>query len=162
MAQISHMMCARHSATSCAKVVCMNGRVSTMTETPDQRAARLLDIGVELAVRVRDEDPNDIGRWLDSIPRHELRDMAMIVACLVPDDRPLSELLAWHQHTPTVPRLTVHAAAHLDVPPCGTVKAARRHQRRHEDMDDACSKAYRRSERERKRRARTGVKRAAA
>lgn len=76
-------------------------------ETQDRRADRLLERGLELVTRVRDDDPQATGRWLDAMPADDVRDMAILVAALVPEDRPTSELLAWwNPHRQAVADLT--------------------------------------------------------
>ncbi len=72
------------------------------TETVDARADRLLSLGLELVGRVRDDDPDSVARWLAAtVDAAELRDMAIILAALVPDDRTPRELLAWLTNTAT-------------------------------------------------------------
>lgn len=72
-------------------------------ETPrDARAASLLEHALDLAGRVREEPPEAVARWLNSMPPVDVRDLAILLAALVPDDRSVSELLAWWQ-TPISP-----------------------------------------------------------
>ena len=68
-----------------------------MTETPDQRADRLAAVACDLVQRVRDDDPDDVNRWLtltlsDPADRWSL---LFVLAAAVPDDRPFTHLTAW-------------------------------------------------------------------
>jgi hypothetical protein len=69
---------------------------SSPAEGVEARADRLLSLGLELVGRVRDDDPDAVARWLAAtVDGTELRDMAIILAALIPDDRTPRELLAW-------------------------------------------------------------------
>jgi len=63
----------------------------------DDCAARLASIAMQLADRVRDEDPEDVGVWL----RRELTtwedwtQIVFVLAAAVPVDVPFSTLTAW-------------------------------------------------------------------
>jgi ABC-type enterochelin transport system substrate-binding protein len=48
-----------------------------------------------LVGRVREEEPEEWGPWLESIPVERVRVMAVLLAALVPVDEPVSELTAW-------------------------------------------------------------------
>lgn len=109
------------------------------TETLDERAERLVRLGLQVAARLRDEDPRDVRRLVDALPVDEVRDLAVLLAAHVPVDLPRSVLIGWWTH----PR--------RDVAPCGTVTAAKRHQARKEPMCSLCSAVYREHERVRAR-----------
>lgn len=110
--------------------------------TADDLAA----IAVQLAMRVRDEHPEDNGRWLAKVlpdPADWFR-LAFVLAAAVPDDQPWTRLTGWaadldeHQ----VIQLPV-ADQPSKVQPCGTTAAARRHQYNGEPMDLECREAER-------------------
>lgn len=109
------------------------------TETLDERAERLTRIGMEVAVRLRDEDPRDVRRLVDALPVDEVRDLAILMAAHVPIDLPRSVLIGWWEH----PQRRLR--------PCGTVAAAKRHRARGEEMCGPCREVYREHERIRKR-----------
>ena len=110
------------------------------TETLDERAERLTRIGMEVAVRLRDEeDPADVRRVVDALPVDEVRDLAILLAAHVPVELPHSFLIGWWTH----PR--------RKLAPCGTVTAAKRHQARKEPMCSSCLAVYREYERVRAR-----------
>ena len=109
------------------------------TETLDERAARLTRIGMEVAVRLRDEDPADVRRLVDALPADERADLAILGWAHVPIDLPQSVLIGWWTH----PR--------RELAPCGTVTAAKRHQARGEEMCSSCLVVYREYERVRAR-----------
>jgi hypothetical protein len=75
----------------------------TAPETQDARAERLLAVGIDVAVRIRDEDPVDVARTLDRLDRAELRDLAVLLAACVDIARPVSTLLAWWGQPPAPP-----------------------------------------------------------
>lgn len=76
-------------------------RLADGFQTPQERAEADLraDIGVErglhLAGLVRDYDRVLLGRWLRSVGRRDLEDIALALAAMVDPDRPVSELLGW-------------------------------------------------------------------
>lgn len=116
-------------------------------ETPDERAERLVRIGLQVAARLRDEDPRDVRRVVDALPVDEVRDLAVLLAAHVPVDQPRSRLLRWW-YAPARGR---------ELRPCGTPTAAKRHQARGEPVDEACREALRAYDRQRKRRERMGA-----
>lgn len=122
-----------------------------MDETPDQRAERLLAVGLDLAVRLRDEDPAAARTALDGLDRSELGDVATLLAACVPVQVQRSALLGWWTHPRSEHR------------PCGTPAAARRHHARDEPLDPLCDVAVKERDRVRKRasRAAAAVRRAA-
>jgi hypothetical protein len=66
-----------------------------MAETPDERAERLLHVGWDVAVRIRDEDPATVAAAVDGLAPHETRDLVILLAACVPVDQPAAQLLAW-------------------------------------------------------------------
>lgn len=119
-------------------------------ESPDARAERLLRAGLDIAVRLRDEDPARLAAELAGSSSNDLRDMVMLLAACVPIEQPLSRILAWIDPAALMP----HAAGGAPLAPCGTPGGHRRHLRRGEASDVACVLAYRRAEAERKRQTR--------
>jgi hypothetical protein len=123
-----------------------------MSADPD----RLAEIAVELAVRIRDDDPEANGRWL----RAQLPDsadwfrLAFVLAAAVPDDRPWLALTAWkwartEQAAPDLvdegevlrPAKSSRpgeAKPPRELQPCGTEAAAARHRYHGEDLCEAC------------------------
>lgn len=62
----------------------------------DDRADRLAAIAVELATRVRDDDPAANARWLHATTTPEDRfALLFVLAAAIPDDRPWLHLTAW-------------------------------------------------------------------
>lgn len=63
----------------------------------DEHLDRLAEIAAQLAARVRDDDPEVIGRWL----ARELPDptdwwqLSFVLAAAVPIDKPFAHLTAW-------------------------------------------------------------------
>jgi hypothetical protein len=110
-----------------------------VTETLDERAERLLRVGLDIAVRIREDMPADVRRGLDGLDPSELRDLVTLLAAVVPVDVPESALLAWYTH----PR--------YQASPCGTLPAARRHQRLKEPLDPLCALTLQERDRLRKR-----------
>jgi len=63
----------------------------------DDELDRLAEIAAQLAARVRDDDPEVVGRWLGSeLPNPgEWWRLAFVLAAAVPIDRPFAHLTAW-------------------------------------------------------------------
>lgn len=101
----------------------------------DDYADRLAEVAAELAVRVRDDDPNANLRWLlATLPDDRARlDLLFVLAAAVPDDRPWAHLTAW----------TVAPRPAPSPQPCGTPAAAKRHRERGEDPCPPCETAER-------------------
>jgi len=60
------------------------------------RADRLAEIAVELAVRIRDDEPTAVHRWLRSeMDGEDWLALAVVLAAAVPVDEPWSQLTAW-------------------------------------------------------------------
>jgi hypothetical protein len=53
----------------------------------------------QLACLVRDEGRDGIGDFLDTLTMQQLYGMCVALAAMVPDDRPVHELLAWVQQS---------------------------------------------------------------
>lgn len=117
-----------------------------MAEDRDERAGRLLRIGLDVAVRIRDGDRADVVRDLDALDYTEMRDLVLLLAGCVDIDRHIGDLVWW-----TEDRLTALPRARPGLPPCGTPRGYRRHIERGESADVACELAYLRHESERKR-----------
>lgn len=66
----------------------------------DAYAEQLAGIGLDLAVRIRDESPDDAARVLDGLTHRQLRDLAVVLAAHVPVDLPRSVLTGWWTHPP--------------------------------------------------------------
>jgi hypothetical protein len=107
----------------------------------DAYADRLAEVATELVVRVRDDDPEATGRWLNTLTATEWRDLLVVLAAAVPDDRPWLHLTAW----------TVGPRPPAAPQPCGTAAAAKRHRDHGEPVDRACREAEREDWRLRKR-----------
>lgn len=71
----------------------------TTTETRDQRAERLLHLGLQVAASLRDEPADIAAQLLDGLDLAELRDMVLVLAATVPVEVPPSALLAWWDQT---------------------------------------------------------------
>lgn len=95
----------------------------------DQYAARLADLGRQLAVRVRDNDPADNQRWLHEVlPDPDQREhLLYVLAAAMPLNRSIRSLTAWAEQ-PRETRLQPH----------GTHAAAERHRYHGEDLCDPC------------------------
>lgn len=62
----------------------------------DERADRLAEIAVELVVRVRDDEPNAVHRWLRAVVAdNDMMALAVILAAAVPEDRTWDQLTSW-------------------------------------------------------------------
>ena len=121
----------------------------TTTETRDERANRLLHLGLQVAASIREEPADAVARLISHLDWSELRDMALLLAAAVPVDMPVSVLMGWYTH----PRPQLR--------PCGTLAAARRHRARGEPLDPLCEHAERETERVRHRNQRAAKREAA-
>lgn len=67
----------------------------------DARAKQLEIIAQQLVGRLRDDDPEDVGRWLaGEAPRYEdLWQLVFVVAAAVPVARQWTNLTAWTRRT---------------------------------------------------------------
>lgn len=66
-----------------------------VSETPDERADRLVKIGLDVADRIRDEDPTAVARSLDGLDRTEMRDLVVLLAAAVDVSVGPSVLFGW-------------------------------------------------------------------
>ena len=63
---------------------------------PDDYADRIAAVAVELVQRVRDDAPEDYGRWLhNTVSDEDWPALAVVLAAAVPTDRPWGHLTAW-------------------------------------------------------------------
>jgi hypothetical protein len=70
--------------------------LETITVTPDdRRAADLLQVAQELVTQIRDDDPRAVQRRIACLTDTDHRDVTILLAAMVPDDQPTSDLLAW-------------------------------------------------------------------
>lgn len=123
----------------------------TDTHVDDERAALLLRLGLDAAVRIRDGEAAEVRQAFDAMPHTELRDIAVLLAGCVDVSRPVSELVWWTaEPVELLPRLPAGSPV---MQPCGTPAAYRRHLVRGEPVDVACESAYLRYETERHREA---------
>lgn len=113
--------------------------------TDDLTADRLAAVAAELAVRVRDEQPDDNAEWLTRRlpePGDWFR-LAFVLAAAVPDDRSWRALTSWTVLGPSPEPVRLQ--------PCGTAAAARRHRYHGEELCDPCREAENERDRDRKR-----------
>lgn len=90
---------------------------------PDDYADRIASIALELVSRVREDAPDDYGRWLaNTIAPEDMQALAVVLAIAVPLDKPWGHLTAWAR-MPRSPRnddavqaLTAERFAHV-MPP---------------------------------------------
>jgi len=61
----------------------------------DKRAQVLLEVATGIVTAIRDDDPRAVQRRLTLLTHTDLVDVAILLAAMVPDDRPTSQLLAW-------------------------------------------------------------------
>lgn len=66
-----------------------------------------------LVRRVREDSPDDVGLWLESLPADRVRVMAVLLAALVPVEEPVSALTAWTRMDPPLPVETETVVAAL-------------------------------------------------
>lgn len=73
----------------------------TKVESMEDRADRLAEVACELAVRVRDDDPEANARWLASqvCTIEELTALTFVLAAAVPVEVPWMHLTAWARLT---------------------------------------------------------------
>jgi hypothetical protein len=109
----------------------------------------LEELAQELVVRIRDDEPESVRRWLTAQlpnPADWFR-LCFVLACAVPDDRSWKALTAW-----TVFGLNRPATAEVrELQPCGTRSAYQRHLAHGEEPCQDCAYAAREYNRNRKR-----------
>lgn len=116
----------------------------------DRSARRLLDIGLDVAVRLREEGPDDIYRdRIARLNRGELVGLVFVLAAAVDIDRPVTELTAWTRdlHGDSI-------APVRQLRPHGTPAAYARHRRAGETPCIPCKNANAEDKRERNERRR--------
>jgi hypothetical protein len=125
-------------------------RTDAESVAADELAARMTELGMELAVMVRDQDRGAVGEWLDAnvstLDAGELRALLVMLAAMVDVDRPVSALLGWTSAFVSWPG--THRAKHG----CGTEEAFRSHVTRNrmlrglglpgELIDGTCREAH--------------------
>ena len=119
--------------------------------TPEERrdarhrgelAERMVTKACELACLVRDSDSVTIGDYLAKFSSDEKDALLIVAAAMIPDDRPVDDLLGWvsfdqYGRSLDQPRDTTGRI----LQPCGTYAAYRRHLRHKETPCDACRDA---------------------
>jgi hypothetical protein len=104
-----------------------------------------LQVGFEVAGRLRFESTDEVAPTLDPLDWAEMRDLVVLLAAAVDISAPPSVLFGWWRGRPK-PR--------PELRPCGTIAAANRHKYRGEEMCEECRDAIREWDRARKRLAR--------
>lgn len=113
-------------------------------------AERLAAEAVRLVMMVRDDDPQVVGQHLASLSATRLAQLTIALAAMVPDDKPLSELLAWCESKDqrgNVRQLMPH----------GTHAAFNRHKESGQEPCAECREGERTYQRERARRRRASA-----
>jgi hypothetical protein len=106
-------------------------------ETANERANRLLRIGMDVACRLYEEPADAVATHLAHLDWREMRDLVMVMGGCIDVDKPVSQVVRWtdlHE----LPRNT----GRYDLMPCGTYAAYRRHVRRGEPVDLLCEAGY--------------------
>jgi hypothetical protein len=130
-------------------MTCPPARTEAEEAAADELAARMTELGLDLAVMVRDQDRVAVGEWLDAnvsgLSAGELRGLLVMLAAMVDVDRPVRDLLGW---CGWVSWPGTHRAKHG----CGTEEAFRSHVTRNrmlrglglpgELIDGACREAH--------------------
>lgn len=75
-------------------------------ENPQPIVTAALNRARSLICLVRDEGPNAIGEVLDRCDTQALYALVTVLACMVPDDQSMQDLLAWLDEAPPVSRET--------------------------------------------------------
>jgi hypothetical protein len=74
-------------------------RTEAEAAAADELAARVTELGLDLAVMVRDQWSQAVGEWLDAnvsgLSAGELRGLLVMLAAMVDVDRPVRDLLGW-------------------------------------------------------------------
>ena len=122
--------------------------------------SRLRDLavkdGLELVGIVRDYGLDTITEFVRQRDRHQLEAMAVALAAMVPDDQPVSALLAWiePEHVDRSRPSKAGRKPPRELRPCGTHAAFVRHKAAGQDPCGSCQGAERIYQRGRKRLAR--------
>lgn len=119
---------------------------------PGDRIDQALPLALELVDAVRRADRLDVRCVLD---RADTPALLVVLAAMVNDDRPVSDLLGWVPNDNVRPLRTARQRRARLLRPCGTHAAFIRHKERGEPIDAACLTEERRYQRDRKRIARS-------
>ena len=65
------------------------------SEIRSERLERTADAAIDLACRLRDEDPQLVFRSLDLLDRHALQELTMVLLAAVPMDRSKDDIFGW-------------------------------------------------------------------
>lgn len=117
-------------------------------------ADRAVADGLELVGIVRDYGRDTIEEWVRDKDRLTLEQITVALAAMVPDDVPVSQLLAWCDYDLRERRLAQLrrlAGKAAKVAECGTRSGFGRHKARKEEPCEACRLAERVYQRNRKR-----------
>ncbi|MBG0818453.1 hypothetical protein [Planomonospora sp. ID82291] len=126
----------------------------------DRLAGDLIELACDLACIVRDEGADAAQRFLQKIPDGHRALLPIMLAAMIPDDRPVTDLLAWAVEgwqegaealpPPMLPFATVRyrrdgtqRRTRAEVKPCGTVAAYARHLAHKEPPCQLCKDAER-------------------
>ena len=110
-------------------------------------AERLLPAAAELACLVRDEGAAATGAFIAALPPGDRDALLVILAALVPGDRPFADLLGWvtwdGEGRPLDPAEPARRRYRRTAPlmPCGSLAAYWRHLRARERACNLCSAA---------------------
>lgn len=123
----------------------------------EQLADDLVPAACDLICRVHEEGPDATGALLASLTDEQRWALPVVLAAMVPTDRPVADLLAWVtlRATDDGPGVPNHAAYAAGLKPCGTHAAYARHKIRGETPCGRCQQAERAYQRTRKRRPRS-------
>ena len=74
-------------------------RTEAEAAAADELAARMTELGLDLAIMVREQGSQAVGEWLDAnvsgLDAAELRALLVMLAAMVDVDRPVRDLLGW-------------------------------------------------------------------
>lgn len=118
-------------------------------------AETLIPVAADLICRVHDDGPEATGALLASLSDEQRWALPVVLAAMVPPDRPIADLLAWTTtwvaEPGDGPALPDHAAYAAGLKPCGTHAAYVRHKKRGEPPCGRCRQAERAYQRNRNR-----------
>lgn len=106
-------------------------------------AARLVPVAADLVVRVHEEGRESIGELLGRLNDEERWALPVVLAAMVPPDRPVSELLAWVTWDEHGRPLPPPPPEEPGLRPHGTHAAYVRHRAKGERPCPACVRAER-------------------